>query len=1054
MWTCINTLKQKISKTLSISLVLLLSSIFLQSFMIKANPMEGNKLSDGELILEEIVQGTVIDAQTSEPLPGVNIIVQGTSNGTSTDSEGNFSLEVENLNAVLVIKFIGYEQKIVELNGRNALDIELQFGTLEADELVVIGYGEQRQRDLTGAITTVRSDDLENQTVTSPDQLLQGKIPGVQLTNSSGQPGAAANILIRGGSSINAGNLPLFVVDGVPVNMSAGETSIGILNGAPISPLANINPNDIASISVLKDASATAIYGARGSGGVVIVTTKKGVSGKPQVSYSGSYGIQYTPELYPVLNATEYAEFRNEALINDGLDPFYTDQEIRAFGEGTDWQDEVYQTGNIQKQNLSVRGGSENTQYFVSGGYNFFKGNVIESDFENLTFRVNLNTNINERIRIGNNFTASRINSNIIKSSENSGGSGAGVILASLIFNPTMPVYEDDGSYNLINEPGGQPNPVATAKEITNQTEKYNYLNNLYGEIDLTDGLTFRTDLGININNTRENFFRPDFIQIVTPLNEASVGRLDRTNWVSNSILRYEKEFRAFGSVPQRYDVTLGFTRENTSREYLFGSAQGFPVNELEYYNLSAGEQFSSPNTFEESSDLVSYLTRINYRLNNRYLFTFSGRIDGSSRFGSGNKYGFFPSGAIAWNMAEEGFINEIDLINELKLRLSYGVTGNQEIGNYQALSLMDTGTTVLNENVQNAVFPVNLSNPDLKWESTNQFNAGIDITAFNNRFSLTADFYNKITSDLLLNTPLPYTTGFDDTTINLGDIRNRGFEFGLQANRISTGSLFISAGFNISFNDNEIISLGGLEPFFAGGRQRTAGGDNNLIIQEGLPVGSFYGLINDGIFQNEEEVANSAQTDARPGDERFVDINNDGIINADDRTVIGSAQPDFTGGFSTNLFYKSFELSMNFNFVYGNDIFNSNRFAMERMNGQTNSNRAVLDRWTPDNRNTSIPRASRSSQQIFSDRFLEDGSYIRLQSMTFAYNLPQRTVSGLNLSNIRFHIRGENLFVITSYSGFDPDVNAFGQDFLTQGIDVGVYPKSRMITAGVEIDF
>ena len=1003
---------------------------------------------------EETISGRVVDAQTGEPLPGVNILVKDTTIGSSTNVDGEFTLNVDDLDVVLVVSYIGYDQIEIDVDGRENLEIKLQPTVVEGEELVVIGYGQQRQRDLTGSVFTLNTDDIQNVTVTSPDQLLQGKISGVQLTNGSGQPGSATNILIRGGSSINAGNLPLFVVDGVPINMSAEETSIGILNGAPINPLASINPNDIKSITVLKDASATAIYGARGAGGVVLVTTKRGVAGKAQVSYRGSYGIQTTPEKYPVLNAREYASLRNEALINDGLAPFYTTEEINNFGQGTNWQDEVFETGNVQKHYISVGGGNETTQYFISGGYNFFNGTVIESDFENLNLRLNLNTDINERIRLGNNFTASRINSNIIKSSENTGGSGADVILAALVFNPTISLRADDGSYNLINEPGGQPNPVATAREITNQTERYNYVNNFFGEIDITSGLSFRSDFGININNAKENFFRPDFIQIVTPLNEARIGALNSTNWVFNNILRYEKQFEAFGSIPQYFDITLGFTRENTTRELLQAGAQGFPVNELGFYNLSSGEQFSTPGSFNESSDLISYLGRVNYRLLDRYLITFSGRIDGSSRFGKGNKYGFFPSGAIAWNMADESFIKDLNMLSELKLRLSYGVTGNQEIGNFRSLSLMGTSAAVLGERVQNAVFPINISNPDLKWETTNQFNVGLDVSTLNNKISITADYYNKKTSDLLLNTPLPYTTGFNQSTINLGDIRNKGFEFGVEANALSTGNFSVNAGFNIAFNENEILSIGELEPFFAGGKVRTAGGDNNLIIQEGFPVGSFYGLKSGGIFQNEQEIVNSAQPNAVPGDERFVDINNDGTISADDRTVIGSSQPDFTGGFSSNLFYKNLELAMNFNFVYGNQIFNVNRFEMERTNGNKNANSAVLGRWTPNNPSTSIPRASRTNSQIFSDRFIEDGSFIRLQSLSLAYNIPGNVISGLNMRNLRIYVRGENLFVITNYSGFDPEVNSFGQDFLTQGFDWGVYPKSRLFTAGIEINF
>lgn len=1033
-----------------------LSVILLLAFFqpTEARAYEGVQEARASEDLEETITGSVIDSDTDETLPGANILLKGSESiGTSTNANGEFSLAVPSLQDTLIVSFVGYQRTEVPIEGRTEILVQLQSAAVSGDELIVIGYGEERRRDLTGAVSTLRAGDLQGRTVNSPDQLLQGKVPGVQLTSGSGQPGSATNILIRGGTSISAGNLPLFVIDGIPINISAGRTTAGTLNGEDINPLASINPNDIESISVLKDASATAIYGARGASGVVLITTKTGGE-QTEVRYSGSLGIQSEPPKFPVLNATEFAELNREAFINDGLEPLFTAQEAADFGEGTDWQDEIFEVGTVQKHYLSIGGSGDDIQYFISGGYDSTDGTIIESDFERLNLRLNLNADLSDRVRIGNNFTTSRITSNIIKSSENSGGSGAGVILASLIFNPTIPVFAEDGSYNLINLPdGGQPSPVATAREITNQSERYNYTNSFFGEIDLADGLTFRTDLGINIDNAKENFFRPDFIQIVTPLNEGSVATINSNNWVSNNILRYETELQRLHS-DNKLDVSLGFTREGSSREILQGSAQGFPTNELEFFNLSSGEQFSSPNTFEESSDLISYLSRINYQLMDRYLLTLSGRIDGSSRFGDENKYGFFPSGAIAWNISEEGFMTGLDLVDDLKLRLSYGRTGNQEIGNFRSLSLMGTSVYLIGESVENAVFPQSISNPDLKWETTDQLNVGFDLQAFDRKLSLTADFYNKKTSDLLLNTPLPFTSGFDQSVINLGDIRNRGIEFGLGANSLNLRGVNVNAGLNMSFNNNEILSLGGLEPFFAGGRQFTAGGENILIIEEGRSIGTFVGLKSDGIFQNGQEVANSAQPDAQPGDERFVDVNADGQIDSADRAVIGSAQPDFTGGFSANLFYKNVELGLNLNFVYGNDIFNGNRFAMERPNGRVNGNRALLDRWSPDNPDASVPRASRTSNRTFSDRFLEDGSFLRLQSLSLAYNIPSLAFSGFSLRNLRVYVRGENLFVLTSYSGFDPEVNSFGQDFLTQGYDLGVYPKNQLFTAGIDISF
>lgn len=986
-----------------------------------------------------LITGKVTD-EKSEPLPGVNVLVKGTTTGTITDAEGNYSLDITEENTVLVFSYTGFLTQEVRVNDQSIINVKLLPHVKSLEEVVVIGYGQEQQRDLTGAVSSVSADEIMNTHFDSPEKVLQGKVPGVHLVNNSGQPGAATTMRIRGGASVNAGNLPLFVIDGIPFSMESEGSSSGVTQGAAVNPLSMINSDDIASISVLKDASAAAIYGSRGSNGVVLITTKNGRSGEPTFNFSTRTGFQNVRKKLEVLNAQQFALIRNEAQINSGDSPIYTDEQIASFGAGTDWQDEIFRSGTIQEYDLSVSGGSEDTQYYVSAGYFLNEGILIGSDFQNYNLRLNLSTKVLDRVRIGDNFTLSRINTNLVRSSTGSGSSNAGVVAAAIHMNPILPITNPDGSYVLRNDAGiDYPNPVASARELTNEAKTTRFVNNLFVEIDLTRRLKFRSSIGVNLLNNQEVYFKPNTIFLGgTERNEARRGNLNSEYWINENTLEYKTSFGG-ESTPQTFTLLGGFTMEGRNDESTFAGSFNFPNNSLEAYDLSAGSEFLTPQSATDSYNLVSYLGRVNYTIDDRYLFTATARVDGSSRFGRNNKYGFFPSGAIAWRLSSEEFLRESDFFSDLKLRVSFGKTGNQSIGSYQSLQLLNSTGAILGDQVAIGFAPVNLGNPDLKWESTTQLNIGTDISILDGKISLTADYYNKITNDLLFNVPLPASSGFSTTLVNLGEIQNTGIELGISTNAISLGEAIWNLGFNIASNRNEILDLGGLEQFSVG-QEISRGTGNTLLIKEGEPLGTFYGRVFQGMSSD--------------GKILYEDLDGDGEITDDgDRRILGDALPDFTAGFNSNLYFKNFEFSIGLNGVFGNDIFNVNRVELDLPNGYQNNSINVLNRWRSDNQNTTIPAAkAAASEVVFDDRFLEDGSYLRFQNITLAYNLPTDLLQKVNIRNLRVYVSGENLITITDYSGFDPEANAFGQDNLNQGIDFGVYPTAKTFSVGLQL--
>lgn len=1005
-----------------------------------APPLQGSRV-------KRQVSGKVSD-ENSQPLPGVSVVLKGTQTGTTTNAEGNFQLNVEADNAVLVLSFVGYVTKEIPVGSQSTIEVSMAPEDQSLQEVVVVGYGQVKKSDLTGSVSTIPVDEIKKVAVTSMDQALQGRAAGVQITQNSGAPGGATTIRIRGGNSIQGDNEPLYVIDGIPFKNDAANS------GSNFNVLSTLNPSDIESMTILKDASSTAIYGSRGANGVVIITTKRGKAGKSTVTLDAFYGVQSVRRKYPVLNAREYAQFVNDANTNEGRNPVYTPQQIDAFGEGTDWQDEIFRSAPTYNYQLSMSGGDEKTQYALSGGYYKQEGIVTNSDFDRYSFRVNLDKKLTNKIKVGNSLTVNRTVTNQSRTDGNLGSAGL-VTMAALQFPSILPVYNPDGTY-LMNHPAlnfTADNPAALARESKNRNTAYRVFGNVFGEYQIIEGLNLRVVLGIDGIMQKQDSYTPR--SVASGLSQGGVAGINNgqsVTWLNENLLTYTKNFNKLHNLT----VLVGYTQQANRTENSNAASRNFVNDNLGTGNIGSGSVALIPSSGVGTWGLESYLGRINYEFNDKYLLTASFRADGSSRFGANKRYGFFPSVALGWRMSEESFIKNIQAISELKLRATIGSTGNQDgIGNYPAYSLLGTQNYVLGNNVSTGIGPNQIANPDLSWETTTQSDIGIDLSLFRNRLSFTADAYIKRTRDLLLSVTIPSTSGFSSAIQNLGKVENKGIELSITSYNID-GAFKWKTDFNYSLNRNKVLDIGGAPQIFAGGVANIAQNVNSGIIRVGEPLGSFFGYETDGLYQSEEELKALVDANARkPGDRKYRDLNADGRIDDNDRTIIGRAQPKFIGGISNTFSYKGLELTVFFQGVYGNQILNANRFELEYLNGTNNQSRDMLNRWTPENTNTDIPRASttRPANRI-STRQIENGSYLRLKNIQLAYTLPSTALKALHLQGVRFYVSAQNYLTWTKYSGYDPEVNRFGQDSRSQGFDYASYPAAKTLIFGLNIGF
>jgi TonB-dependent starch-binding outer membrane protein SusC len=980
-----------------------------------------NKEADLTMILQQNrITGTVIGRDGS-PLAGVNVVITGTTQGTITDIAGKYIIDVPKGSKSITFSFIGMEPQ--EINIGNSLEINATMveSAISLDEVMVIGYGTVKRSDLTGSVSSVKGDKISLQGVGNPVQALSGIASGVQVIQTSGQPGSDLNVLIRGGNSLLGSNEPLYIVDGSPM----------------VSGLNILNNNDIESIEILKDASATAIYGSRGANGIVLVTTKKGKEGKPSFEYSGYYGVQQVSKTIHMLNATEYATLANVRAANDGEQPYFTDSQISSFGVGTNWQNEIFQIAPIQNHSIRYSGGSDKTTFNISASFFDQKGIIINSGYNNLQLKTGLETKINQNWKLSlNTIFSRRENKNIYS---NNTERGRGVLSAALGISPTISVRDNNGNYSSSRpygfSPEGLENPVAMALERKQATHSNDLYINLFTNGTLAKDLVLYSSVGVQYENTRGDLYSPSIL-LASQIGDASISYSEYTNIVNENTLTYSKK------IGNGHELTAmgGMTEQiNTVQDETAGST-GFLTDRLENYSLQSGSNSVPAYSDYTNWTLLSYLGRVNYSYKGKYLITSSIRADGSSRFGRDSKWGYFPSAALAWKINEENFLKGNKVVNNLKLRLSWGQTGSTALAPYQSLSTLSSVRTVFDDNIFIGYAPGgSMSNPKLRWERTDQINAGVDLGLLDDRFILSADIYQKKTSDILVNVPVVLSSGYSNQITNLGDVQNKGFEISLNS-RILDGQFSWNLGFNISANRNKVISL-------------PQGGDifgtsigyvlpSMSLVREGYPVGVFYGYVENGLKDD--------------GTINYVDINNDGKITNADRTIIGDPNPKFIFGINSEMSYKNFGLSILISGVKGNDIFNYNLVSLEDSFGYgLNQMTDILGNyWTADNPNPNAkyPRISKNTMYLGSDRYIEDGSYLQLKSVKLSYTLKGEKFSSSKFKNSQVYLSLQNAITLTKYSFYSPIQNTYGGG-ISKGIDQYGYPDARTIMFGVIVN-
>lgn len=1004
-----------------------------------------------------LVKGFVSDNH-SQPIAGASVVIRNTNtnfiSGTSTDSSGVFTFSHVPAGGPYSFAFsaIGYERQtlsgyMIKTDVTLSLMIKMKDSAETIDQVVVIGYGTQKKSDLTGAVSTVSAKDFSGQAYSNANQALQGKVPGVEFTTTSGEPGAKVQVRIRGmGTFGNSG--PLYIIDGVP------------LAGADIN---TINPNDIANISVLKDASAAAIYGSRAANGVILITTKKGVSGKPKLSYSGYYGIQSVNRKIPMLSSLQLADLVNEADQNGGFAPQAAFNDPENLKTNTDWQDAAFPTSPMQDHSLSVSGGSDGAKYSVSGGYLDQQGSMVFSYLKRYSFRVNSQFNIGKRLVIGESL-------NLVRSQGLNLGYGNNLDLAYLLgASPTMRIYKPEnlGGYAGPNQAetgiNNRDNIVGRRDNNRHNTTNNNILGGLFAEYTIIPGLKYKLNLGLNNGlNTGKTYLGIFQMDNRSNLRQSlSQSRNIANEYLMENTLTYEKVFH------DNYAVNLlaGYTQQNALYSTMSGSKQDFPSNEIQVFDAGTGPSVIGGN--DAAWALRSYLGRANVTFFDKYLLTATIRRDGSSRFGKENKYGNFPSFAVGWNIDREKFMQNIGAISMLKLRASWGQLGNQEIGNYESQTTISTTPQYIfgaTQSIASAAAVLSLGNPALKWETTTQTNVGIDLALLGNKLNFSADYWVKNTDGILLRTPISSATGIDRDNgafQNAASVHNSGFEF-LLSYRDAAGEFNYEVSANLSTVRNRVTSLGGV-PSIINYVENVYQYGTFTRTMPGEPMSSFFGYVADGIFQNQAEIDKHAtQPGVAPGDIRFRDINGDNVIDANDRTTIGDPFPDFNYGLAANLYYKSFDLSLNFQGVQGKQLYNSQRAYLEAMNSADGQMTTTLNRWKGEGTSTTMPRAIRGARlnTVPSTRFVDNANYGRLQNLQVGYTLPQSVVNRLRINRARIYVGGLNLMTITKYVNYNPDTlggSGYNDDSMNPleiGVDTGSVPIPTIIQFGAQVTF
>lgn len=989
---------------------------------------------------QDSVTGIVSD-ESGGPLPGATILIKGTSSYAASDVDGTFSIaSPKSFPYTLVFNMVGYQAQEIEIYELSEESIEVQLKLDNVlNEVVVVGYGEQKRSDFTGSVASIPTE-LKLLPVSSPERLLQGSVSGVQVVQSSGQPGGSVSIRVRGGTSITAGNEPLYVIDGFPVYNSDAAVDAGVTNGPKINPLSNINSADIESIDVLKDASATAIYGSRGANGVILITTKKGSFNETSFHYDAYYGVQSLVRKIPLLNAEEWGFLKNDALADSGKPPLYSQEQLDVLGNGTDWQDAAFHDAPIQSHTFSVNGGTEKSRTSFSANYFTQDGILRNSGFERFSGRFNFEQDVTSKLKISAFLSGSLTKANVAPDA---------VVPNILLMPPVVPIRDENGNFILRSTfETGVANPINTLLNQINETNTRRFLLNGAGEYTIVDGLVVKVLFGADLINNKQNRYMPSTVQEGLPGGSASVGSLATTNWLNENTVSYKKKFGIHS-----IDAIIGNTQQEAITETQVSNASSFVSDNFTYNDLGSGSIPGTPASFYQKWVLQSYLGRLNYGYNDRYFLTLTVRADGSSRFGKNNKWGTFPSAAVAWNATKEDFVKDIDFVNLLKFRFSAGLTGNQEIPTYRSLARLGYLRYNFGNALQAGFAPVSFPNPDLGWEKTTQYDFGIDASIWDNRISIIGDLYYKRTNDLLLEVPVPYHSGLESMFRNLGSVENKGIELTITSQNIR-GDFQWNTTLTYSVNRNKVLDLGpGVKEFVPIDPTNTPRPSG--IVKVGAPLGSFYMYKTDGVFQEGDDFSQSPLQNTKAGSQKYLDVNGDGkITQAGDRTIVGNSQPLFLAGLTNTFRYKNFDLTVFLQSSYGNKIFNNTRAELELGTGFTGASSKLLDRWTPENTETDMHRAVEDPSPTLSDRFVEDGSYLRLKNLTFGYTLPATIATKAHIQNIRLYVSLQNWHTWTSYTGFDPEVSRNGQNVLNSGIDNGVYPNSKTVLAGLSLSF
>ena len=1028
-------------------------------FIIKSKLILVNVKSKIEKTVINIpVKGIVRDA-SGIALGNVTVLIKGSKVAVQTDGDGNFSLNAPE-EGVLIFSIIGYQQQEVKINGQAVLNITMIIESTDLNEVVVVGYQTRRRADLSGAVAVVNVGSLSKLPVLSVDQALQGKASGVRITQNTGQPGDGVVVRIRGVGTINDNN-PLFIIDGVPT-----KDGINFLSAS-----------DIVSLIVLKDASSAAIYGARASNGVVLITTKSGKKGKPQFNYSGYGGIQKHGDIPKMLNTQKYVEIYNEAVANDNLDITNSTLKRKPIPSGiamanTDWLNEIFQNASIQNHQLSVRGGNEKILYYVSGNYSKQNGIILNSWYERYSLLSKLNIDLTDKLSIGNSIDISYSKKNRIGSSgDGYGGNGGSVIRYALFRTPAIPVYDSTGIYSDLplypNYFGDGYNPVALANKTDNKETQYRLFTNLYAEYKISKNIKFKTDAGLDAIITNDKRFDENYgtnLRVNSP-NRLSQSTATNFNLVWNNTIRFNKIYNTVHNL----NFVVGSEAITNQTKIHGGSDNSFPdqISSLRYLNNGLS---LSKTVFEGQQEwaLFSLFGNVNYTYDNKYMFSVNARRDGSSRFGPKNKYGNFYSGSFGWNIHNEKWVKDhLPVFSKLKLRTSYGQLGNQDIGNYAFASIIGRGYNSVfgDAPASNPGYTISSrGNEKVKWESSTQADVGIDIGIWHNKLNLVIDYFDKKTSDMLIPIPLPLIGGSASTPyVNAGKVENKGLE--VELNFINSDhKLQYDINVNFSTLDNKVLSLSNGEPIPGG---RIDNGIYASLTTPGQAIGSFYLYQMDGIFQNAAEIISSAYQGnyIRPGDVKFKDVNGDGVINEKDRTFLGSAIPKYTFGTTANLKYRNFDLSVFFQGTYGNKLYLQVNQDIEGFYRAFNLTQRVYDkRWHGTGTSNTMPRVSwlgSSNNKTPSSRFLEDGSYVRLKNLQIGYNIPQKIVDKWRIKNLRIYLTGQNLWTLTKYTGLDPEMNTSDnlnrekyRGDVAAGIDWGTYPSARSYILGVNLNF